>query len=189
MGCNHCYQTICCLQPYQPSHSAIVLTTKYLNSPPHIAASRKLSEQSTHIVTQKPIPDNYRDKKSCNFCRHTAAINLDRHSLHLHPMKFFAFIMAVLVLALSVMPCADNGNAMYGGKAKTQITKQSQQDDNHNDACSPFCTCSCCAGFSVNHFVASVTTIPKFTNHPASRFLPSEIIEVALPIWQPPQLV
>ena len=106
-------------------------------------------------------------------------------------MKFFTFIMAVLVLTLSVVPCADNGNAMYAGKAKTEITKPSeqQQDNNHSEACSPFCQCSCCAGFYINHFIASIIIIPLYVGNSSCSFLPADVNEVALPIWQPPQIV
>lgn len=104
-------------------------------------------------------------------------------------MKFFAFLMAIMVLALSVMPCADDANAMNNRKAKTELIKSSHQQDNpKSDECSPFCQCSCCAGFSVNHFVAEIATIPKYESNSASSFLPANVREVALPIWQPPQL-
>lgn len=110
-------------------------------------------------------------------------------SLPLRLMKFFAFIMAFLVLALSVMPCADSGGAK-DSKAKTEITKASQQPSHDDtDECSPFCHCTCCAGFSINHTSTAITAIHSFSNDPKSSFLPSNVIEVALPIWQPPRLV
>lgn len=105
-------------------------------------------------------------------------------------MKIFAFIMAVVVLALSIMPCADDANAMNGSKAKTELTKSPhQKDSSQSEACSPFCQCSCCAGFSINHLVAAITSIPQYGGNPTSSFLPANVREVALPIWQPPQLV
>lgn len=105
-------------------------------------------------------------------------------------MKFFAFIMAFLVLSLSVMPCADAGAAIKDTKAKTEITKTTdQQDHNDADACSPFCHCACCAGFSINHFIAALTIIPPYSSTTKSSFLHSDVIEVVLPIWQPPQIV
>lgn len=97
--------------------------------------------------------------------------------------------MAFLVLALSVMPCADAGAAIKDGKTKSAITKTMQQDHNDNDACSPFCHCACCAGFSINHLVASVALTQFNINSPKSSFLPSEVIEVVLPIWQPPKVI
>jgi len=105
-------------------------------------------------------------------------------------MKFIAFIMAFLVLALSVMPCADNGNFMDEGKSKKGLTNSShEQNNSEDDACSPFCTCTCCAGFSINHFIAVLTITSNYENNHTSTFLPSDVTGIASAIWQPPQLV
>ena len=110
--------------------------------------------------------------------------------LSLQPMKFFAFIMAFLVLALSIMPCADKGNPEIQGKIKTLFTKCNHpQDDQQQDNCSPFCHCTCCSCFSINHFIVALSIIPPFENNLAPSFISSEVIEISLPIWQPPQLV
>lgn len=105
-------------------------------------------------------------------------------------MKLLAFILAFLVLTLSVMPCADNGNPENEGKVKTELSKADQrQSDQQQDDCSPFCHCTCCAGFSINHFITSVSIIPPYESNELSCFLPSNVRAIALPIWQPPQLV
>jgi len=58
------------------------------------------------------------------------------------------------------------------------------------DLCSPFCQCSCCAGFSI---IIAPTVIPLQAEFPTSRVftshLPEDVIEISLPVWQPPQLV
>jgi hypothetical protein len=103
-------------------------------------------------------------------------------------MKFLAFIMAILVLVMSVMPCADDANAMC--KAKTEFKEASHQQDNPTSkVCSPFCQCSCCFGFTISHFPSSFTVITATVNKQISSFLPSEVIDITLPVWQPPQLV
>ncbi|HEX5152847.1 MAG TPA: DUF6660 family protein [Parafilimonas sp.] len=105
-------------------------------------------------------------------------------------MKIFAFIMAFLVLALSIMPCADIGMSANEGNAKTQIKESNQQKENpQQDDCSPFCQCNCCAGFSVNHFIASIQAVTIYSEPSRTAHLPCELIEISLPIWQPPQLV
>ena len=105
-------------------------------------------------------------------------------------MKVFAFFMAIMVLALSVMPCADDARALAHKIAKTEFVKSSQQEEcPKTDVCSPFCHCSCCAGFSFTRFTSYLTGIAVFQNTVEAAYLPAEIIEVALPIWQPPQLV
>ncbi len=105
-------------------------------------------------------------------------------------MKFLGLIMAFLVLALSVMPCADAAATIYDGKAKSEIKNTTdQQAHNDADACSPFCYCACCASLSINHFIVSFNLISPCVSNPTSSFLPAAVIEVALPVWQPPQIV
>lgn len=98
--------------------------------------------------------------------------------------------MTFLVLALSVIPCADNDAMLSKEGAKTELAKSANQQDNPiQDDCSPFCQCSCCAGFSINHFNAVLTHTPEYDSNPTSNFLPSVVMGIASPIWQPPQLV
>jgi len=105
-------------------------------------------------------------------------------------VKIFAFIMAVLVLALSIMPCADKEAAFTKSRKNMETVKAlHQQACPLNDDCSPFCQCSCCAGFSINHFIAAIPVLPVQTSISITQYLASKIAALALPIWQPPQLV
>jgi hypothetical protein len=105
-------------------------------------------------------------------------------------MKFIAFIMALLILVLSVLPCADNTFAMKAEKVKTEISNFAHQEsDPHADACSPFCICSCCAGFSIFYPLAKIE-FAALAHKPAyTSLLAAPVFKIALPIWQPPQLV
>jgi len=113
-------------------------------------------------------------------------------SLLLQPMKIAAIIMALLVLALSSIPCMDRAAfAKSTANTKTgvhQIDKHQQQQD-HNDDCSPFCSCNCCAGFSINHQVPTVVKQFSLTLNKSVSFYNADIVEISLPVWQPPQLV
>jgi hypothetical protein len=103
-------------------------------------------------------------------------------------MKLFAFIMALLVLALSIVPCADI-NASANDEANTEITKSTQQKgDPQQDDCSPFCHCTCCASFSINNYTATVNSPDLFSLTGFSSFLPDNLIERSLPVWQPPKI-
>ena len=104
-------------------------------------------------------------------------------------MKLFAFAMALLVLTLSCMPCADGVCAADNGKAKTLLSKTPGNSDDHTDDCSPFCTCNCCAGFTVNlmSFQIAVNVSPLLSKD--TKHLPQTICNISLPVWQPPQLV
>ncbi|MEO6669919.1 MAG: DUF6660 family protein [Ferruginibacter sp.] len=105
-------------------------------------------------------------------------------------MKFFAFIMAMMVLTLGGMPCMDEPYVNDQGSDKIQVSSTNDTTGHSDtDACSPFCTCNCCfSGFTV---IAAVTlnsfTIPATAKIYAS-YLPSTVIEISLPVWQPPQL-
>lgn len=103
-------------------------------------------------------------------------------------MKFFAAIMALIVLVLSIMPCAD-AKELHKQTIKYEIAKESKQKAPLNDDCSPFCQCNCCAGFFVNHQIVALPVIAKQFFQTSSNLTVIEPIQVYLPIWQPPQLV
>jgi hypothetical protein len=103
-------------------------------------------------------------------------------------MKIFAFIMSIVVLTLSMVPCADAGAASQN-HLKAEINSAHQHKNDWQDQCSPFCHCNCCSSASSHQFTAFTLTKPSFAKKLQSEFLSSSIIEIALPIWQPPQLV
>jgi hypothetical protein len=104
-------------------------------------------------------------------------------------MKFFAFIMAILVLTQSVMPCGDKGSITNESKSKTELTKANNQQDDQHDDCSPFCSCSCCAGVA---FLAPSTKVSFLIAQMSPVYcstITTHLFRIAIPIWQPPQLV
>lgn len=97
--------------------------------------------------------------------------------------------MAVMVLALSVTPCMDDACSKTAINSQAQIAvSHNTHEHSSNDLCSPFCTCNCCSGFT---FFSTPIQIQHTIFAPAKMYpsyLPSTIIEISLPIWQPPQL-
>ena len=93
-----------------------------------------------------------------------------------------------MVLAFSVIPCADGDSLGSDTKYELAHSMPQENDQDHNDACSPFCICSCCAGFSVVAKLPVTPTlfIPYQIAHAA--YIPERLYSIALPIWQPPQL-
>jgi len=83
------------------------------------------------------------------------------------------------------MPCADA--AAICEELKMEFKEPVKNEAPHNDLCSPICQCSCCAGFSISHVIASVSPIALFSLKPISSFLSSKSIEVAFSFWQPPR--
>ena len=98
--------------------------------------------------------------------------------------------MAFIVLALSCMPCMDDAKNMGSSKAKMEISKSNdQQDHNDTDNCSPFCSCNCCSGFTFLDTSHQVMNPVFISGETIESYLPPKIIEISLPVWQPPKLV
>ena len=98
--------------------------------------------------------------------------------------------MSLVLLGITCLPCDDSGFARAQSKAQTEIDKHDDQrsGQEHNDNCPPFCHCTCCASFSLNHLVTEIVPInPCHTTNYTSQYTGS-VIEISLPVWQPPQL-
>src|SRR5688572_28419850 len=105
-------------------------------------------------------------------------------------MKIFAFIMAIMVMLQSFLPCGDDAVVMKAGKAQMEVSIDHHQSDDHDheDNCSPFCHCACCASFSITRTIVSISTPLPDSAISFSSFYNSSIINISLPVWQPPQL-
>ncbi len=112
-------------------------------------------------------------------------------------MRLLASILAVLILVLSCLPCADmhdvsmldhNLGLNYTESAKPN--SDLHQDKQERDLCSPFCHCSCCTVYYVINLPITVPRVSvqkvlqTYTSH-----ITAEVFEISLPVWQPPQLV
>ena len=99
--------------------------------------------------------------------------------------------MAFVLLGISCLPCNDDIIAITQTKAQTEIGKQHDHGkmQDHTDNCTPFCHCTCCAGFSFNHPVTEKDSIIPFHATKHTPQYTASVIEISLPVWQPPQLV
>ncbi len=65
-------------------------------------------------------------------------------------MKWLITLLAVFVLALNWVPCSDAYNECGSTALLSHSTSDADQadphqhSDDHDDSCSPFCTCACC---------------------------------------------
>lgn len=104
-------------------------------------------------------------------------------------MKFFTLIMAFLVLALSCLPCADK-DCVGKDDVKTALTKSADETHkSHDDSCSPFCHCSCCSSYLVAQSIPFFTFNRTYSSAYFETLVDDDLIEISLPVWQPPQLV
>jgi len=100
------------------------------------------------------------------------------------------------MLVLSCIPCSDaEGFAMGQTSIATTAKPATEQSGNtgqdHKDLCSPFCQCSCCAiAYALpSSFITEAVTRINFETKVFASCLQQRPVCIALPIWQPPQLV
>ncbi len=107
---------------------------------------------------------------------------------YLCPMKVFVTILSIYILYLISLPCIDS--AYPSDDLTVLCTHQQNQknDDNHHDACSPFCICSCCS-LIVIVFDIQFVSKPYIKSQPLF-FPPSEdsISNLFYAVWVPPKL-
>ncbi|MGV7107278.1 DUF6660 family protein [Flavobacterium sp. U410] len=106
-------------------------------------------------------------------------------------MKFFVYIFSIYILALSIVPCSDAYNDCKSNIAIKELPQSHDHKSDHNDVCSPFCTCTCC----------SVSANPKYATFTIKAVKLIIISKIAFPqrdflftsnfhgsIWQPPKI-
>lgn len=102
-------------------------------------------------------------------------------------MKELTFILACLILALTLKPCSDGYNAEH--QNDTEISMDHNHQDDHDDSCPMLCVCNCC-GISVT-FQAP----PMFVLHSKidisteinSEYQSNYRFNFLSNIWQPPR--
>ena len=104
-------------------------------------------------------------------------------------MKLLAFIMAFIILAISIVPCADEESIATAGMNAISEQHTGDPHEDHADKCSPLCTCSCCAGFA---FIGAASKVAVQLLVPARQYSPltvSPTFTIHSAIWQPPRFV
>jgi hypothetical protein len=106
-------------------------------------------------------------------------------------VKWIAIILAVYLITLSSMPCADLEVNSSAHKIAQFSSEENHSHNKQNDLCSPFCACNCC-GAQVLSYQANITfdfsiisaliikALPTYKSRLSSNFFGS--------IWQPPQI-
>lgn len=109
-------------------------------------------------------------------------------------MRIIAFILAMTVMVLSLMPCADLDEMRLAEQHRQEVAHQApcrHDADPLRDLCSPFCHCTCCAAITVPHSVVKLPTPihPQPETLVFTGYTQDRLLSVSLPVWQPPQLV
>jgi len=104
-------------------------------------------------------------------------------------MKFFAFIMSFYLLGLSCIPCGDREDCNARPEQTISVSTNHQEHKNPIEACTPFCSCSCCPASAfyqpLSHFNV-VKTVFQSLKYPVNNS--SFCSEVSFSIWQPPKI-
>ncbi len=97
------------------------------------------------------------------------------------------------LMVVSLLPCSDGRNECNNPAQLSQVEQATDHNhgNDHNDVCSPFCTCTCCniiAGFALQHNKAidlkpGLTGTLQYPSHPTS-FISAYFGN----IWQPPKI-
>ena len=107
-------------------------------------------------------------------------------------MKLFSFFMAIYILTLTLVPCKDAHHNCVEYKTKSEITQNNDHNQEHHDACSPFCFCTCCNTNLVLNFMAPFKLkepIPVQVRKNISNYDFSFNSNFFLGIWQPPKIL
>lgn len=103
-------------------------------------------------------------------------------------MNFFSLIFSFYLLGISCLPCGDKKEC--NSKSDTTYSAPvSHSKHNHDENCTPFCSCSCCATFVSLKAIAFYKFPKLFT---ISLVYPVYDVtyrsQVASSVWQPPKL-
>lgn len=103
-------------------------------------------------------------------------------------MRLIGFVIAIVVLGLSCMPCSDTNTASAKVKVAMQVMDTSTPLGDKTNDCSPFCQCNCCAGFPLQVLSNTILlTVPEMHITHCDFYIAS-ISRIAIPIWQPPKI-
>ena len=112
-----------------------------------------------------------------------------KYLLLLFLMKFFILIFSIYLLALSLVPCSDAFNECQS--IDVEYSNDHDHESDHDDHCTPFCSCSCCGTSMISNSVLipflKLRNIVTLSNE-VFTFASSSISNFLGSIWQPPKL-
>ena len=103
-------------------------------------------------------------------------------------MRLSAFILSIIILALSLVPCSDDDNC---NEPNIALSSDHSGHEHDEDSCTPFCTCSCCgcAGFVLAAPILNVEFPEVKTQiQPATTYNSDFTSSYFYFFWQPPKI-
>ncbi|MFW2477262.1 MAG: DUF6660 family protein [Sediminibacterium sp.] len=104
-------------------------------------------------------------------------------------MKFLFFFLGFSLLYLSCLACSDSTECNAKSESKISASANHQAHNHSKEACTPFCTCSCCAATAFYHPLSKVQFVKIIFRSEKDPFdVENFNSEVSYSIWQPPKL-
>jgi len=103
-------------------------------------------------------------------------------------MKSFLLTFSIYLLSLSFISCNDLDRNANNSSQMVKAIKQKQQNKQESEACTPFCSCSCCPTSAFYQTVLYLG-IKKFElkSEKYCDFNSNFYSEITFSIWQPPK--
>lgn len=114
--------------------------------------------------------------------------------LYFCQVKVLRLILTIYFISLLVMPCSDVDAQSSSQRAYSQVsmTEEHPHSDKKDDACSPFCFCSCCQITVTAFKIEPLLEIPSHVQFYYSNKILFHKDNIAYlvydHIWQPPKI-
>lgn len=113
--------------------------------------------------------------------------------LYICQVKFLRLILTIYFIALLVMPCSDvNAQSVSFNHSEISPNRERSHSTEKDDACSPFCFCSCCqitvTAFKIEPLLEIPSKIPVYFSKKILFHKNNIAYQVYDHIWQPPKI-
>lgn len=108
-------------------------------------------------------------------------------------VKYLAYFFSVYLFILACLPCSDSSECADYAQTSQVAQADTHQDHSHEtEACSPFCTCSCCGVQVPQISFSNPLPQPKAPVQEETKayslYRPSACPDFYGNIWQPPKI-
>ena len=97
-------------------------------------------------------------------------------------VKVASLLLSFLILTMASLPCADEP---VENESVSIEAHDHHEESDHNDLCSPFCTCHCCHSHVTQHCTFCLKTFATFRSRPSDESFPL-LSRISFSIWDPP---
>ena len=104
-------------------------------------------------------------------------------------MKLLFLFLSLYLLVLSCIPCNDSKECNMATPVEVYASNNHQEHNHSKEACTPFCTCSCCAASAFYNPIGKAQVVKEdFQSIKYPIHNKNLNTEVSYSIWQPPKI-